>query len=186
MPIRRGEILLLFGGRPSVRAAAAAEELIMKLPTNGHSGARGVVLHAISAGVLFIMAATSASSDSPREPVIHPLQNANFALASDLACLSTAVEAGNPSTGPSAVLVKMEKGCMASWHFHAAAEELIVIKGELKVEMSSMPPAILGPGGYAQVPSNEKHQYACSAEGECLWFVRIDRAFDSKAAQPAN
>jgi quercetin dioxygenase-like cupin family protein len=80
----------------------------------------------------------------------------------------------------------MEKGCIYAWHFHSAVEEIIVIKGELRVEMFSMPPAILGPGGYAQVPSNEKHQYACSANGECLWFVRIDRAFDSKAAQPTN
>ncbi len=158
----------------------------MKPTTSGLGSVWSVVLRAISLGLLLVIAAASAASDSPREAIIHPLQNANFASASDLPCLSTAVEAGNPSTGPSAVLVKMEKGCMASWHFHTAAEELIVIKGELKVEMASMPQAILGPGGYAQVPSNERHQYACSAKGECLWFVRIDRAFDSKAAQPAN
>jgi quercetin dioxygenase-like cupin family protein len=143
-------------------------------------------LRAISVGVLLICAATSASSDSPREPVIHPLQNANFASHSDIPCLSTALEAGNPDTGPSAVLVKMEKGCVYSWHFHAAVEEIIVIKGEFKVEMFSMPPAVLGPGGYVQVPSNEKHQYSCSAKGECLWFVRIDRVFDSKEVQPPN
>ena len=158
----------------------------MEPTASGLSSMRGAVLRAISLGVFLVVAATSASSDSPREAIIHPLQNANFSSASDLPCLSTAVEAGNPATGPSAVLVKMGKGCMASWHFHTAAEELIVIKGELKVEMFSLPLAILGPGGYAQVPSNEKHQYTCSAKGECLWFVRIDRAFDSKAAQPTN
>jgi quercetin dioxygenase-like cupin family protein len=78
---------------------------------------------------------------------------------------------------------KMEKGCICAWHFHTAVEELIVIKGELKVEMFSVPPAILGPGGYAQVPSNEKHPNGCSAKNECVWFVRIDRVFDSKAVQ---
>jgi quercetin dioxygenase-like cupin family protein len=164
----------------------AAEEFIMKLKLTNGSSLREVVFRAISAGVLLVVAATSASSDSPREPVIHPLQNANFASHSDLPCLSTAVEAGDPSTGPSAVLVKMEKGCIYAWHFHSAVEEIIVIKGQLKVEMFSMPPAVLGSGGYAQVPSNEKHQYACSSNGECLWFVRIDRAFDSKAAQHTN
>ena len=80
----------------------------------------------------------------------------------------------------------MEKGCVYAWHFHTAVEEIIVIKGEFKVEMFSMPPAVLGPGGYAQVPSNEKHQYSCSAKGECLWFVRIDRVFDSKEVRPPN
>ena len=82
-------------------------------------------LRAISLGVLFICVATSASSDSTREPVIHPLQNANFASHSDIPCLSTALEAGDPDTGPSAVLVKMEKGCIYSWHFHTAVEEII-------------------------------------------------------------
>jgi quercetin dioxygenase-like cupin family protein len=158
----------------------------MKPTTKSRDNIWRVILRAISSSVLLVIIATSASSDSPREPVIHPLQNANFASHSDLPCLSTAVEAGDPDTGPSAVLVKMEKGCIYSWHFHTAVEELIVIKGELKVEMSSTSPAILEPGGYAQVPSNEKHQYACSAKSDCLWFVRIDRVFDSRAVQPAD
>jgi len=148
----------------------------MKLKLANGSSLRKGVLREISLGTLLVVLATSASFDSPRESIIHPLQNANFVSASDPACLSTAVEAGNPATGPSAVLVKMEKGCMDRWHFHKAAEELIVIKGELKVEMASMPSAILGPGGYAQIPSNEQHQFACSAKRECLTFVRIDRA----------
>jgi quercetin dioxygenase-like cupin family protein len=173
----------------------ANEEFIMKRTTNSRSDVqrfflrsnfRRGALRAISLGVLLVAVATSASSDSSREAVIHPLQNANFVPASEPACVSTAVEAGNPATGPSAVLVKMEKGCTDAWHFHTAVEELIVIKGELKVETFSMPPAILGPGGYAQIPSNEKHQFTCSAKGECLTFVRIDRAYDSKAVQPAN
>src|ERR1700683_2320509 len=167
----------------------------MKPKTNGPSDAwrfllrgnfRYGALRAISLGVLLSCVVASAASDSPREPVIHPLQNANFASHSDIPCLSTALEAGDPDTGPSAILVKMDKGCVYAWHFHTAIEEIIVIKGEFKVEMFSMPPAILGPGGYVQVPSNEKHQYSCSAKGECLWFVRIDRVFDSKEVKPAN
>jgi quercetin dioxygenase-like cupin family protein len=158
----------------------------MKSTRKGRDRIWRVILRAIFVSVLLVIIASSASSDSPREAIIHPLQNANFASHSDLPCLSTAVEAGDPSTGPSAVLVKMEKGCIYAWHFHTAVEELIVIKGELKVEMFSMPPAILGPGGYAQVPSNEKHQYTCSAKSECVWFVRIDRVFDSKAVQPGK
>ena len=158
----------------------------MKSTRKGRDRIWRVILRAIFVSVLLVIIASSASSDSPREAIIHPLQNANFVSASDPACLSTAVEAGNPATGPSAVLVKMEKGCMDPWHFHTAAEELIVIKGELKVEMASMTPAILGPGGYAQIPSNEKHQFVCSAKSECLTFIRIDRAYDSKAVQPRN
>ncbi|MGB8543666.1 MAG: cupin domain-containing protein [Candidatus Acidiferrales bacterium] len=167
----------------------------MKPTTNGRGdvrdfflcgNSRGSVLRATALVGMILCVAASASSDSPREAIIHPLQNANFVSATEPACLSTAVEAGNPATGPSAVLVKMEKGCMDAWHFHTAAEELIVIKGELKVETFSVPPAILGPGGYAQIPSNEKHQFTCGAKSECLAFVRIDRAYDSKAVQAPN
>jgi quercetin dioxygenase-like cupin family protein len=158
----------------------------MKAPTTRYSNVGHRALRAISLGVLLTCVAASASSDSPREPVIHPLQYANFASHSDIPCLSTALEAGDPDTGPSAILVKMDNGCIYAWHFHTAIEEIIVLKGEFKVEMFSMPPAILGPGGYVQVPSNEKHQYSCSAKSECLWFVRIDRVFNSKEVKPAN
>jgi len=158
----------------------------MKSTRKGRDRIWRVILRAIFVSVLLVIIASSASSDSPREAIIHPLQNANFASHSDIPCLQTALEAGDPDTGPSAVLVKMEKGCVYAWHFHTAVEEIIVIKGEFKVEMFSMPPAVLGPGGYAQVPSNEKHQYSCSAKGECLWFVRIDRVFDSKEVKRPN
>jgi quercetin dioxygenase-like cupin family protein len=184
MLIRGGKFLIFFRGWSSAQAETG-EELVMKA-TSVLGNVLRIVLHAISLGVLLVAVATSASSDSPREAVIHPLQNANFASHSDIPCLSTALEAGDPDTGPSAVLVKMEKGCVYAWHFHTAVEEIIVIKGEFKVEMFSMPPAVLGPGGYVQVPTNEKHQYSCGAKGECLWFVRIDRAFYSKAVEPGN
>ncbi len=94
----------------------------MKPTTKGRDNIWRVILRAISVSVLLVIIATSASSDSSRAAVIHPLQNANFASHSDLPCLSTAVEAGDPSTGPSAVLVKMEKGCIYAWHFHTAVE----------------------------------------------------------------
>src|ERR1700691_3483211 len=96
------------------------------------SNFRRGALRAISLGVLLVAVATSASSYASREAFFPPWKSAIFVLAREPACVSTAVEAGNPATGPSAVLVKMEKGCMDSWHFHTAAEELIVIKGELK------------------------------------------------------
>lgn len=72
------------------------------------------------------------------------------------------------------------------WHFHSAEEQLIVVKGELKVEMTTMPAAILGPGGFALIPSREKHQFTCTRKSECLMFLIIDRPFDSTWVSPGN
>lgn len=136
--------------------------------------------------LLFSVERTESSDGPPRTAIVHPLVNANFKTSGDPACLSTAVEVGNPATGSSTVILKSTKGCLVRWHFHSAEEQLIVVKGELKVEMTSMPAAILGPGGFALIPSKEKHQFTCTRKSECLMFLMIDRPFDSTWVSPGN
>jgi quercetin dioxygenase-like cupin family protein len=129
---------------------------------------------------------TPASYDEPREAIVHPLANANFASDGDPACLSSAVEVGNPSSGPSTILLKADRGCVIRWHFHSAEEQLMVIKGELKIEMVSIPSVTLGPGGFVLIPSKAKHQFTCSRKSECLLFLTIDRPFDGTWVKPGN
>jgi quercetin dioxygenase-like cupin family protein len=158
----------------------------MNLQISGHNKMRKRALCVVPFALLLIAVATTASSDEPRQAIVHPLANANFASDGDPACLGSAVEVGNPSTGPSTILLKADPGCLVPWHFHSAEEQLMVIKGELKTEMASMPSTILGPGGFALIPSKEKHQFACSPKSECLLFLTIDRAFDSAWVRPGN
>jgi quercetin dioxygenase-like cupin family protein len=141
---------------------------------------------AIPLALLLVGAATTASSDEPRRAIIHPLANANFASDGDPACLSNAVEVGDPGTGPSTVLLKEEPGCVVRWHFHTAEEQMMVIQGELKAEMATMPATTLGPAGFVLIPGKEKHQFTCVSKSECLAFVTIAGRFDSQWATPGN
>jgi quercetin dioxygenase-like cupin family protein len=136
--------------------------------------------------LLFLCVATTASSDQPREAIVHPLQNANFKSTDDPACLSTAVEVGDPSRGPSTVLLKAKKGCFVRWHYHSADHELMLIKGELRVDISMLPSATLGPGGYVFIPSKLKHDFTCTRKSECLIFLTMDRPFDNTWASLGN
>ena len=54
--------------------------------------------------------------------------------------------------------------------------ELQIVSGSVKVEMKSGSSAILGPGGYAMMPSKHVHQFTCASA--CSAFVSSDGAFD--------
>lgn len=135
---------------------------------------------------MFFCAAGTASSDQSREPIVHPIENANFKAADDPKCIYTAVEAGDPSSGPSTVLLKADKGCFVRWHVHTAEQQLMVIKGELKVDLALTPSATIGPGGYILIPGKTKHQLTCGRKSECLMFLTMDRPFDSTWAPLAQ
>ena len=60
----------------------------------------------------------------------------------------------------------------------------MVIKGELKIELTSLAATTLSPGGFAFLPSKEKHQFTCTHKSECLFFLMIDRACDGTWVRP--
>ena len=159
----------------------------MNLPRSTCHLLRSSVLRFIPFFLGFTSAVTTASSDEPPPAaVLHPLANANFKSTNDPVCLATAVEVGDPSRGPSTVLLKANRGCVVRWHFHSAEEQLLVIKGELKIEETNMPATTLSPGGFALIPRKEKHQFTCSHKSECLFFLTIDRAYDSTWVRPGS
>jgi quercetin dioxygenase-like cupin family protein len=136
-------------------------------------------VHRLLPFALFFCFAGAVSSDQSREPIIHPIENANYKTVADPKCVYTAVEAGDPSSGPSTVLLKADKGCFVRWHVHTAEQQLMVIKGEVKIDIALTPSATLGPGGYVLIPGKTKHQLTCGRKSECLMFLTMDRAFDS-------
>src|SRR3954471_13863564 len=79
---------------------------------------------------------------------IKPLSSIRFAPDTDVKCLSSAVETGDPATGRSTLMLKAPPGCVVPWHFHTAEEQLIVISGTILAEMNHHPSTRLGPGGF--------------------------------------
>jgi quercetin dioxygenase-like cupin family protein len=93
------------------------------------------------------------------------------------ACATLAVESGDPAKGPSVILLKGPAGCMIPWHWHTPTEQVMIVSGSVKVEMKDTGRnSVLGPGGYAMMPSKHVHQFTCASA--CAAFVSSDAAFD--------
>ena len=93
------------------------------------------------------------------------------------ACVTAAVEGGDPSKGASVIVFRGASGCLIPWHWHTPTERVMIVSGSAKVEMKdSGTSAVLGPGGYAEMPSKHVHQFTCATA--CSAFVASDAAFD--------
>ena len=77
---------------------------------------------------------------------VNPLEAIRFEADSDVKCLLSAVETGDPNTGPSTIILKAPAGCVVPWHFHTAQEQAVVIEGMVKMEMAHSPAMSLGSG----------------------------------------
>jgi quercetin dioxygenase-like cupin family protein len=79
---------------------------------------------------------------------------------------------------PSTILLKATPGCVVPWHYHTAMEQVVVIRGLLKMEMTGHSATTVGPGGFAAMPSKMAHRFVCSGKRECLLTVMFDGAYD--------
>ena len=117
-------------------------------------------------------------AQSPKPGAVTPLSAAKFEADGDVKCLTSALENGNPDTGPSTFLLKAPPGCVVPKHLHSAEEQLIVVRGIVSTGMEGMQAQNLGPGGFAMMPGKAIHWFTCTAKQECLMFVTFDRKYD--------
>jgi quercetin dioxygenase-like cupin family protein len=75
-------------------------------------------------------------------------------------CMTLSVQRGDPSKGPSVILLKFKPGCVVSWHWHTAAEQLIVVSGTGKAQMKDDKPVTVHPGDYMFLPAKHVHTFA--------------------------
>jgi quercetin dioxygenase-like cupin family protein len=109
--------------------------------------------------------------------VLRKLSENKFApLAGMPSCVTVAVESGDPAKGPSVIIFKATAGCVIPWHWHTPTEHVMMVSGSAKVEMKGGSSAVLGPGGYAMMPSKHVHQFTCTSA--CSAFVNSDGTFD--------
>jgi len=110
--------------------------------------------------------------------VVRSVSEVKFEQDEDVKCLSSAVETGDPSKEASTIILKAPANCAIPWHYHTAAEQLIVIQGKVPTEMEGMAKQILEAGGFAMMPGKAKHRFSCESKGGCVLFVAFDRAYD--------
>ncbi len=91
-------------------------------------------------------------------------------------CTRGAGLSGNPETGPFILLAKADAGCTVPWHWHTAAEHLMMVKGTARLDVKGGAPMTLREGGYAMLPGKHAHQFVCTRA--CEFYVHSDGAFD--------
>jgi quercetin dioxygenase-like cupin family protein len=109
---------------------------------------------------------------------VTPLEDAPFVQDDDVKCLKSALENGNPDTGPSTFLLKAPAGCRVAAHYHTAEEQLIVIRGSVLTGMKGMHSVTLTAGGIAVMPAKAVHWFSCSGKDPCLMVVTFNQKYD--------
>ncbi len=128
--------------------------------------------------ILLLAAAMTVAAQSSKQGMVRPISRVKFEQDADVKCLISATENGDPTTGASAFILKATPDCVVPWHYHTAEEQLIVVHGNVLAEMDGISPTALGPGGFAMMPSKEKHQFSCKSKTECIMIVTFDRPYD--------
>lgn len=110
-------------------------------------------------------------------PTVVTMSTSKFATPADSpACLSTAVQRGDPKTGPSVTLSKYTSGCVIPWHWHTTNESIVVVSGSGKIEMKDQPAQNLTAGDYFYMPSKHAHQFTCTSA--CTLSLTSENARD--------
>jgi quercetin dioxygenase-like cupin family protein len=92
------------------------------------------------------------------------------------ACLTLSAQRGDPTKGGAVILAKMTAGCTVPWHWHTAAEALIMVSGKAKIEMRDAAASSVAPADYIYLPGKHPHQFTCAAA--CTFFDITEGAFD--------
>lgn len=139
---------------------------------------RGRMLHAAILLTFFLIKPVTMAQHGSNGGIATPTSRVKWEQDSDVKCLTSALENGDPNTGASTFILKATPGCIVPWHYHTAEEQLIVVHGHLMAEMESMTATPLEDGGFAMMPSKVKHQFSCRSKEGCLLFVTFDRTYD--------
>jgi quercetin dioxygenase-like cupin family protein len=119
---------------------------------------------------------TPLAAQSPDQMPYAALASTKFmALPVLPACMTISAQRGDPMKGAAVLLLKIKSGCIVPWHWHTANENLMMVSGTGKSEMSGGAHT-MAMGDYLYLAGKEIHQFTCISS--CLVFDVIDEAFD--------
>ena len=134
-------------------------------------------LAGLSLLVLFASALiTPLAAQSPDQMPYAALASTKFmALPVLPSCMTISAQRGDPMKGAAVLLLKVKSGCIVPWHWHTANENLMMVSGSAKAEMSDGANTLVA-GDYLYLAGKQMHQFTCISS--CLVFDVIDGAFD--------
>ena len=129
----------------------------------------------------------SLHQERPQPMVVTAFEDAKFIpdLPGRSESPEVAVLWGDPSTGPSAMLIRVEKGPLPM-HNHSSDYHLVVLQGLVKhwsADQTEEDAKPLGPGSHWFQPGNEAHADNCLSS-ECLVHIVWAGKRDGKLVQP--
>jgi quercetin dioxygenase-like cupin family protein len=91
-------------------------------------------------------------------------------------CMTLSVVRGDPSKGPSVILIKFAAGCSIPWHWHTANEQLVIASGTGAAQMKDGQPLPMKVGDYIFLPGKGIHRF--TAKSQVLLYDIPEGAFD--------
>jgi quercetin dioxygenase-like cupin family protein len=130
-------------------------------------------------GVMFLLLGITsllAAQDMGAMGVVSPA-TAKFAPMAGLPpCMTLAVLHGDPSKGPSVILLKFAPGCSVPWHWHTANETLVMVSGTGSAQMKDGQPLAMKAGDFLYLTAKGIHRF--SAKSAVYMYDMPDGAFD--------
>lgn len=129
---------------------------------------------AVTAGLMAVVALSVAAQDKPG---VTTAAGSKFGNLPGLpTCATLSVQRGDPTKGAAVILSKATAGCKVPWHWHTAAENLMIVSGKAKLEMRETAASSVGPGDYIYLPGKHQHEFTCTSA--CTFFIATEGAFD--------
>lgn len=127
--------------------------------------------------VLVVLCLTGSLLGADSDMVLAKAATSKFSALPGLpACMTVAVQRGDPTKESAALLLKFTARCTVPWHWHTAAEQLLLVSGKGTAQMKDGKPAAMSSGDYAFLPSKMVHQF--TAVTPVLMLDIPDAAFD--------
>jgi quercetin dioxygenase-like cupin family protein len=136
--------------------------------------------------LLLTCSASVAAQESSEAAIIKKAATSKFITVPNVpACITVAVERGDPATGPSVLLNRFAAGCSVPWHWHTPNEQLMIVSGVLRIEMKGEKPVVQRAGDFALMPARHVHRATCVG-APCVFFLSSDGPFDVHYAGPSG
>jgi quercetin dioxygenase-like cupin family protein len=173
------------GALPFVIGDGTMNRLQVSIRSNRSARATYLFL-AFSCLLLAVTLSAQAPEGGAKTGIVRELSDVKFPPGDGPDCLQFFLENGDLKSGPTTAIMKATPKCVVPPHYHTAEEQLIIVKGYVSTGMEGMQDTVLGPGGFAMMPSKAPHWFTCTAKEECVMFVTFDRAYDIVWLKPSK
>jgi mannose-6-phosphate isomerase-like protein (cupin superfamily) len=99
-------------------------------------------------------------------------------------CFVAALQRIDRATGGATILAKSEGPCILPFHWHNSDEQIIVVSGDVEMQMKDGKLMKMEPGGYLYLPAKTVHTWVCT--GPCVHTVQSMGPWNVHYVNPAG